>query len=542
MSSLPVDLDAKQAVTPVKPAWTLLLNASRESSDTLFLQHMQTKAPASRVETTTSPPPPPKTETAAHSTTKPRESTKPEESRSDDDVESPNDSSAVSEDSANEGEAGAAVAQEEANLALQTEGKEKGDEKTGRTRAGSGRGKHAAHRAGKHAGNGSEHVATSEHADAKQAELASAGKGEGVVEAKAGEATAIADAAVSAGDEVNVVAVPDAHATPVANLVVTPVDAEGGKSKPRKTKTAEVHEDGEPVKALGRQSGAKSTGRANGVMAHGVPDAANYAPAQGELNRSEEGNVQRAGASTRGRPKKSGNDIESRIKEAGLNVTPVEPAAKDASAGALTGGGLTSEPPKEIAIGAAAPGAGPRAIDGPAPASPLVRNASSALRRGEDPGNVSSLNPRDQVRFLNRVTKAIQAAQEREGEIRLRLSPPELGSLRLEVRMQGNLLTARLEAENPTSRNLLMENLPELRERLAEQGIQIQQFDVDLMDHRQSGQEQNAFNTRQDDRQSGGSSMPDYRDPRRSPQRGNEESAAPVAPRSQGNNRINIIV
>ena len=108
--------------------------------------------------------------------------------------------------------------------------------------------------------------------------------------------------------------------------------------------------------------------------------------------------------------------------------------------------------------------------------------------------------------------------------------------------MQGNLLTARLEAENPTSRNLLMENLPELRERLAEQGIQIQQFDVDLMDHRQSGQEQNAFNTRQDDRQSGGSSMPDYRDPRRSPQRGNEEAAAPVAPRSQGNNRINIIV
>ncbi|MFM2094182.1 MAG: hypothetical protein RIS70_1306 [Planctomycetota bacterium] len=542
MSSLPVDLDAKQAIASVKPAWTLLLNASRESSDTLFLQHMQTKAPASRVETTTSPPPAPKTESGVHATTKPKESTKPEETRSDDDVESADDSSAVSEDAASEGEEGAAIAQEEANLALQTEGKEKGDEKSGRTRPGSGRGKHAAHRAGKNAGNGSEHVAASEHADSKQAELATAAKGEGIAEAQAGEATAIADATVSARDEVNVVAVQDPNTTPTANLVVTPVDAEGGKSKPRKAKTAEVHEDGEPVKSVGRQSGAKSNGRANGVQANGGADAANHATAPGELHGGDEGTVQRAGAPTRSRQKKSGNDIESRIKEAGLNVPPVESTAKDASASALTGGGLTSEPPKEIASGAPAPGVGPRSIDGPAPASPLVRNASSALRRGEDPGNVSSLNPRDQVRFLNRVSKAIQAAQEREGEIRLRLSPPELGSLRLEVRMQGNLLTARLEAENPTSRNLLMENLPELRERLAEQGIQIQQFDVDLMDHRQSGQEQNAFNTRQDDRQSGGSSMPDYRDPRRSPQRGNEEAAAPTAPRSQGNSRINIIV
>lgn len=542
MSSLPIDLDAKQAIAPVKPAWTLLLNASRESSDTLFLQHMQTKAPSSRVETSTSPSPPPKTESGVHSTTKPKESTKPEDARSDDDVDSADDSAAVSEDTAGEGEESAAIAQEEANLVLQTEGKEKGDEKSGRTRPGSGRGKHAAHRAGKNAGNGSEHVAASEHADAKQAELAAAGNGAGVAEAQAGEATAIADAAVGAGDEVNVVTVQAPNTTPTANAVVTPVDAEGGKSKPRKTKTAEVHADGEPVKSAGRATGTKSTGRTNGVMANGTADAANHATAAGELNRGDEGNVQRAGTPTRTRQKKSGNDIESRVKDAGLNLSPVESLAKDASASALTGGGLTGEPLKEIAIGAPAPNAGPRAIDGPAPASPLVRNASSALRRGEDPGNVSSLNPRDQVRFLNRVTKAIQAAQEREGEIRLRLSPPELGALRLEVRMQGNLLTARLEAENPTSRNLLMENLPELRERLAEQGIQIQQFDVDLMDHRQSGQENNAFNTRQDDRQSGGSATPDYRDPRRSPQRGNEDAAAPAAPRAQGNNRINIIV
>jgi flagellar hook-length control protein FliK len=96
----------------------------------------------------------------------------------------------------------------------------------------------------------------------------------------------------------------------------------------------------------------------------------------------------------------------------------------------------------------------------------------------------TELNPAEQNRFVQRVARAIDAARQRDGEVRLRLSPPELGSLRLEVRMQHGALTARLEAETPAARALLIDGLPALRDRLADQGIRIDQFDVDLLDRR----------------------------------------------------------
>ena len=46
--------------------------------------------------------------------------------------------------------------------------------------------------------------------------------------------------------------------------------------------------------------------------------------------------------------------------------------------------------------------------------------------------------------------------------------------------IKGGLLTARLEAESSAARNLLLDNLPALRDRLAEQNIKIQRFDVEL--------------------------------------------------------------
>ena len=74
--------------------------------------------------------------------------------------------------------------------------------------------------------------------------------------------------------------------------------------------------------------------------------------------------------------------------------------------------------------------------------------------------------------------------------MRLRLSPPELGSLRLEVTVQQGVMTAHVEAETPQARLLLLENLPALRERLQEQNIKIERFDVDLMNQFTGGQPQ----------------------------------------------------
>lgn len=89
----------------------------------------------------------------------------------------------------------------------------------------------------------------------------------------------------------------------------------------------------------------------------------------------------------------------------------------------------------------------------------------------------------DTVKFVQRIARAMQAARESGGEIRLRLSPPELGSLKMEVKMSEGAMIARVETETAQAQSVLVDNLPALKERLAEQGVRIEQFDVDVQQH-----------------------------------------------------------
>jgi flagellar hook-length control protein FliK len=94
------------------------------------------------------------------------------------------------------------------------------------------------------------------------------------------------------------------------------------------------------------------------------------------------------------------------------------------------------------------------------------------------------LTEAERVRFVQRVARAFHSMSDDGGEVRLRLSPPELGSLRVEVSVRDGVLSARLEAETSSARNLLLDNLPALRERLAEQNIKVERFEVDVRDER----------------------------------------------------------
>lgn len=138
----------------------------------------------------------------------------------------------------------------------------------------------------------------------------------------------------------------------------------------------------------------------------------------------------------------------------------------------------------------------PSAVTGTS-TSPMVKLPEHLLVRvPKSAGQAPSVTPMDQVRLVNRISKALEIARQRDGEVRLRLSPPELGALRLEVRVRDGVLTARLAAETPEARQVLLDNLPALRERLQEQGLHVERFDVDLLDRRQQdsggqqGQEQ----------------------------------------------------
>jgi flagellar hook-length control protein FliK len=94
----------------------------------------------------------------------------------------------------------------------------------------------------------------------------------------------------------------------------------------------------------------------------------------------------------------------------------------------------------------------------------------------------------DPSRFVSRVSRAFEAANSRGGAVQLRLSPPELGAMRVELSVQQGVLSAHLETETAAAKSLLIDNLPALRERLAAMDIRVERFDVDVRQDSTGGQ------------------------------------------------------
>lgn len=121
---------------------------------------------------------------------------------------------------------------------------------------------------------------------------------------------------------------------------------------------------------------------------------------------------------------------------------------------------------------------------------PLGRamRAATELARSKQSGSSEETIQVDPTRFVGRVTKAFHTAQERGGVLQLRLSPPELGALKLQLVVKDGVLSATLETENAHARRVLLDHLPALRDRLAEQNIRVERFDVDVQQENSRGQ------------------------------------------------------
>ncbi len=75
-------------------------------------------------------------------------------------------------------------------------------------------------------------------------------------------------------------------------------------------------------------------------------------------------------------------------------------------------------------------------------------------------------------------------------QLAMRLEPPELGALRLQLQMQGMALNLRVEAESGSVARLIESRLSHLRETLAAHGIQIERTDIVV---RSSGSQEAAW-------------------------------------------------
>ncbi len=199
--------------------------------------------------------------------------------------------------------------------------------------------------------------------------------------------------------------------------------------------------------------------------------------------------------------------------------------------------------------------AGPSGASAPGATQPVAgegegaRSAAAMRAETHQPARSAAAPPRDgsegdtkavdRVRFVQRVARAFEALGQHRGTLRLRLHPPELGSLRLEVSVERGVMTARLEAETHAARNLLLDNLPALRERLAQQDVRVHQFQVDLMDQPPGGMPDRmpegwGSGRRPSDGQSNSQQATDA-----------EETAGPdpvAVPRPGDGNRLNVVV
>ena len=104
--------------------------------------------------------------------------------------------------------------------------------------------------------------------------------------------------------------------------------------------------------------------------------------------------------------------------------------------------------------------------------------------RGKKTGTTDTLA---RVKLIQRVSKAFQHLGPEGGVIRLRLAPAEMGSVRVEMRIQQRKVAARVVAETEAASAALREHLPDLRAKLESFGMQVEQLEIETENLDQQG-------------------------------------------------------
>ncbi len=135
-------------------------------------------------------------------------------------------------------------------------------------------------------------------------------------------------------------------------------------------------------------------------------------------------------------------------------AVPATPASGNGHADVPTVEGPSSGP---VAAGLAGP-----ATDTPAPTA----TGEAALRP-------------DPAAYIERVVRAARLTQGREQtRIRIMMTPPRLGSLRVDLSVRDRVLTGNLRVESAEAKQLVQSHMDDLREALLKQGLQVGEFQV----------------------------------------------------------------
>lgn len=92
--------------------------------------------------------------------------------------------------------------------------------------------------------------------------------------------------------------------------------------------------------------------------------------------------------------------------------------------------------------------------------------------------------------LTDQLAQGITTATRERGPLRIRLNPPELGTLEIEVTTRNGGVTARLNVQSPGAHKAILDNLSQLQDALTQQGHTINRIDVQLQpDSAENGQQ-----------------------------------------------------
>jgi flagellar hook-length control protein FliK len=114
------------------------------------------------------------------------------------------------------------------------------------------------------------------------------------------------------------------------------------------------------------------------------------------------------------------------------------------------------------------------------PTTQSASNGADSKPQVARPNSGTSISPYQEVKLVQRVLRGLEQLGDGGGQVKLRLHPPELGSLQLSLRMESGQMFAKLEVETTAARDTLLSNVQTLKDRLADQGIKVESFDVQL--------------------------------------------------------------
>lgn len=144
----------------------------------------------------------------------------------------------------------------------------------------------------------------------------------------------------------------------------------------------------------------------------------------------------------------------------------------------LPGANASSKLAAETAKGSAEPTAAPAPAKGD-----KTTSRPSGEPKTKETGQGDALTQQERVRLVQRIARSFNRLGPGGGQINLKLHPPQLGSLNVQVRLEGRDLAAKLTTETVAAREAILESLPVLRSRLAEQGFDVSQFQVDVAEN-----------------------------------------------------------